>query len=367
MARRDPTAVWIRKRKGKRGITYGLRWIDPNGQNRSEACGTSLAYTRDRKQQIRQELREGLSGRIAEVGIDEFIERLSALMAGKSIETVKKTQGSLRLLKKLCNVTQIAGVGRDVVMDFRAKRLNDDEVKPATVNKDLRQIKSALSYAVDAGMLRSNPLLRWKQLMLREPEKQMRIVERDEFNKLLAECDSNPSLRALLVVAYCQGLRRKELANLRWAAVDLESEVLHVLNVAEDGELTKSRKNRCIPLHPDALAELTALHVETPKIVNSGAVRPKATYVFTWPDGQQYKPDWLTHEFARVVKRAGITHCTLHDLRRSFSTLAQRAGVDKYTVKDLGGWSVVSVVEKHYTGDLLEVHRKAMQQIARTA
>jgi hypothetical protein len=49
------------------------------------------------------------------------------------------------------------------------------------------------------------------------------------------------------------------------------------------------------------------------------------------------------------------------------STLAQRAGVDKYTAKDLGGWSVVSVVEKHYTGDLLEVHRKAMQQIVKTA
>jgi integrase len=75
----------------------------------------------------------------------------------------------------------------------------------------------------------------------------------------------------------------------------------------------------------------------------------------------------LTHEFGRVVKRAGITHYTLHDLRGSFSTLAQRAGVDKYTVKDLGGWSVVSVVEKHYTGDLLEVQRKAMQQIAKTA
>ena len=42
---------------------------------------------------------------------------------------------------------------------------------------------------------------------------------------------------------------------------------------------------------------------------------------------------------ARIVKRAGIAYCTLHDLRRSFSTLAQRAGVDRYTVKDLGGWS----------------------------
>ncbi|MCP4375980.1 MAG: tyrosine-type recombinase/integrase [bacterium] len=300
------------------------------------------------------------------MGIDEFIDRLSALMAGKSSVTVKKTQDSLRLLKKLCNVTLISGIGRDVVMDFRAKRLNEDKVKPATVNKDLRQIKSAMSYAVDAGMLRSNPLLRWKQLMLREPEKELRVVERDEFNKLLEQCE-NPSLRALLVVAYCQGLRRKELANLRWTAVDLKSEVLHVLNIAEDGELTKSRKNRCIPLHPDALTELAALHAEAPKVVQSGAVRPKATYVFTWPDGQPYKPDWLTHEFGRLVKKAGIVHCTLHDLRRSFSTLAQRAGVDKYTVKDLGGWSVVSVVEKHYTGDLLEAHRKAMQRIARTA
>jgi len=75
----------------------------------------------------------------------------------------------------------------------------------------------------------------------------------------------------------------------------------------------------------------------------------------------------VTHEFARLVKRAGTAHCTPHDLRRSFSTLAQRAGVDKYTVKDLGGWSVVSVVEKHYTGDVSEAHRRAMKRIAERA
>ncbi|MDP6635608.1 MAG: hypothetical protein QGG42_11955 [Phycisphaerae bacterium] len=57
----------------------------------------------------------------------------------------------------------------------------------------------------------------------------------------------------------------------------------------------------------------------------------------------------------------------LAGLRRLSSTLAQRAGVDKYAVKDLGGWSVVSMVEKHYTGDLLDVQRKAMKQIAKTA
>ena len=66
------------------------------------------------------------------------------------------------------------------------------------------------------------------------------------------------------------------------------------------------------------------------------------------------------------LSQKGAPH-SLHDLRRSFSTLAQRAGVDKYTVKDLGDWSVVSVVEKHYTGDVQEVHRRAMDRIAGTA
>jgi len=140
-----------------------------------------------------------------------------------------------------------------------------------------------------------------------------------------------------------------------------------VVNVAEAGEFTKSRKNRAVPMHPDVRAILGQMHEQTPKVIRDGKAVPSATYVFMWPDGKPYKADWVTHEFARLVKKAGIAHCTPHDLRRSFSTIAQRAGVDKYTVKDLGGWSVVSVVEKHYTGDVDEVLRRAMDRIANTA
>ena len=114
-------------------------------------------------------------------------------------------------------------------------------------------------------------------------------------------------------------------------------------------------------------AALMELHEQTPKIIQDGRIVRKPTYVFTWPDGKPFKADWVTREFGRLVARGGIAHCTLHDLRKSFSTLAQRAGVDKYTVKDLGGWSVVSVVEKHYTGDVSEAHRRAMVRIAESA
>ena len=120
-------------------------------------------------------------------------------------------------------------------------------------------------------------------------------------------------------------------------------------------------------MQPDVRAVLEELYQQVPKVVLEGSARPKCPHVFTWPDGGSFKADWATHEFRRLVKKAGSPHCSLDDLRRSFSTIAQRAGVDRNIVKDLGGWSVVSVVEKHYTGDVSETHRQAMKRIAGVA
>ena len=60
------------------------------------------------------------------------------------------------------------------------------------------------------------------------------------------------------------------------------------------------------------------------------------------------------------LRRAGIPYHSLHDLRRSIACLAQRAGIDEAIVKDLGEWSTIGVVEKHYTGEVPEVSRRAM-------
>ena len=366
MVTKSPTSVWIVRRKGKRGTTYRLRWINAKtGKWESLACGRDKALAREQRECIRQELREGMSGKLPQTMIPQFLEQLPSLMAGKSHETVDKTVDSVRLLDELCRVGCLAAIDRPSVMAFRAKRLSDG-LSTATVNKDLRQIRSALSYAVDAGLLRENPLLRWRQLMLREPEKVVRVIEEDEFGRIVQACNI-PGFAAMLRAGYRQGMRRKELCNLRWTAVDLQTRDLHVVNVPEAGEFTKSRKNRTVPMDSRVHQLLAEMWATVPKIVEAGEARPQLPYVFTWPDGTPFKPDWATHAFSRLVKKAKVKHCTLHDLRRSFSTIAQRAGVDKYTVKDLGGWSVVSVVERHYTGDVSGVHRKAMDRIAGVA
>ena len=92
---------------------------------------------------------------------------------------------------------------------------------------------------------------------------------------------------------------------------------------------------------------------------------PESLYAFAWPDGKPFKANWVTHWFEGLVKAAKIADCSIHDLRRSFSTLGQRAGVDRHIIKDLGGWSSVTVVEKHYSGDISPVYREAMDRIAK--
>ncbi len=361
--RRSPTAVWIVSFRGKRGVSYRIRWIDPlSGKTKSEACGRDKALARQNRDAKKAELREGLSGRLPDRSLSDLQDALEAFMVGKSHHTIRKTRRSLQELVALCGNRRLEHVNRAMIMDFRAERLTAG-VAAATANKDLRQIKSALSYAVDAGWLRSNPLWRWKGLQLREPEKRIRVIEPEEFQRLLDACP-DPTFRVLLIVGYYQGLRRTELVNLRWAAIDFAAGVLHVENVVEAGELTKSRKNRVLPMRAIVKQELKALCDDVPKVLEAGGHRPKYPHCFTWESGEPYLADWATHEFSRIVKRAGIPHCTLHDCRRSFSTLAQRAGVDRAIVKDLGGWSTLRVVENHYSGEVPEVLERAMEQIA---
>ncbi len=369
MRARYPTSVWIAKRKrAGGGYTYRIRWKDRSGRWQSEACGDDRKYAKVRQAQKCEELRNGALDIIPHTSLSVLIEKLPTFMAGKARDTIKKTQRSLQYLDELCGPLALSDINRAAIIEYRAKRLSAGRA-PATVAKDLREIKSALSYAVDAGLLKANPLLRFKNLFPKEPERKIRVVEPAEYAALLAACRL-PEFRALVTVAYRQGLRRNEMANLRWLGphgepmVDFEAGVLHVINRADKGELTKSRKNRSIPLHPEASEALRVLWEQTPKRVEAGRQVPKFEHVFTTLEGRRLHHSLISQEFQRTMKRAGIARATIHDLRRSFSTRAQRLGVDIETVTALGGWSNTEVVKKHYTGNVDEALHAAMKRIA---
>ncbi len=275
--------------------------------------------------------------------LSTLAKRLPDFMSGRAESTIRKTRASvLGLLERLGNV-ELAKLNRGHLMTHRAGLL--ERLAPATVNKELRQIKSALTYAVDAGWIATNPAWRWRGMLTTEPQREIRVVEPNEFEQLLAA--AGVELGAYLALCYWQGLRRSEACNMRWAQIRFQPNVVVVLNLPGAGELTKSRKNRTVPLRRSARTALWRLRQS--KLALDHSIDG---HVFTRPAGQPWNPDTVGARFANLVKRLGIAKCGLHDLRRSFSTLLQRRGVDVGTVMLLGGWSSVDVVRRHYTGDL---------------
>ena len=60
-------------------------------------------------------------------------------------------------------------------------------------------------------------------------------------------------------------------------------------------------------------------------------------YVFKWPDGRPFEPDYVTHHFAKVLARNGLEHIRFHELRHTFATMALQNGVDVKTVSSMLG------------------------------
>lgn len=95
---------------------------------------------------------------------------------------------------------------------------------------------------------------------MREPEKEIRALSREEFRKLVDVC-TDVRLKAFVLLAGTMGLRRGEVLNMRWQDVDFLNDTVHVVN--HDGWTTKSKRNRSLPMTPsvrDALLEVDRLY-----------------------------------------------------------------------------------------------------------
>ena len=85
----------------------------------------------------------------------------------------------------------------------------------------------------------------------------------------------------------------------------------------------------------------------TPATVNrhlAGLPR-NGVYIFAEEDGET--PWDFTHTFATAAKKAGIPGLHLHDLRHTFASRRAMAGVDLLTIKELGGWKTLAMVERY--------------------
>lgn len=138
---------------------------------------------------------------------------------------------------------------------------------------------------------------------------------------------SNPAFGTYLRLAASTGARRSQLLALRWKDIDLPRGRISFTRALVEGPHgpvlapTKTRRAYQVSLDTETAAML-ADHARR-------SAEDGDSFVFSHePSGTRpWKPNWVTSEFVRLRRDAGIPHCRLHDLRHFMATEMLAAGV----------------------------------------
>lgn len=139
------------------------------------------------------------------------------------------------------------------------------------------------------------------------------------------------------------GLRRGELLALKWRNVDLDMASLSVVQtlhrLSGKGYIMKQpkspRSRRSVSLSP-SLALLLREHKKKQEMERLllGKSLVEDDFVFSHPDGSPLDPDTVTHAFAKIIRRAGLPHIRLHDLRHTHATLMLKGNIHPKIVQE---------------------------------
>ena len=250
----------------------------------------------------------------------------------------------------------LAAITRKRCEDYVQMRSNDHyvhgktrkAVKPATVNRELFCLKKIFVKAIDYGKLEVSPAVHIKPLP--EVPDKARVLLDDEVVRLL---DAMPDhLRALVATVVYAGLRRSEVFRLRWEDVNLKEGSIQV--VSRPTGPTKNRRSRIVAMPPDLRRYLE----QHPRRLGVKLVFPNRSKA----GNPYYKIDKQLDEAAVL---AGISEgkVRLHQLRHTYCTRAQLAGIDAATVQQWMGHKSIHTTQG-YTSVPLEHQRFSASKLS---
>ena len=150
-------------------------------------------------------------------------------------------------------------------------------------------------------------------------------------------------LLPLVKITALYGLRRSELLGLQWDSIDFDRKTMtirhtvsKVTEVVAKDKTKNASSRRSFPLTAEAEAIFhRAKELEQQNRAAFGREYQENSYIFKWPDGHPYSPDYISHHFAKVLKKQGLPHIRFHELRHSCASLLIDMG---FTLKDVQEW-----------------------------
>ena len=86
--------------------------------------------------------------------------------------------------------------------------------------------------------------------------------------------------------------------------------------------------------------------------------------MIVWEDGHSYRPNYISELFTKFLKENGLPKIVLHELRHTFASISNEAGVQEFNIGKALGHANVGTTKKIYTHLFDQEHTAAVDAVA---
>ena len=336
----------IYKPKGSRIWRWKFRLRPADGKIQDVSLGTSDKQVAEKERgerlQEKEHQRAGLlpsKSRMdgAQRNLSDHLQDFLGDMRrrGKSEKYLANLDFRVDRLIKECGWNTAKNVSAD---SFQGWLRGQAELKDKTANDYLEAARCFFNWLVKLGRVGSNPLLSVEKVKTKDGKAdEVRAFSDDEMIRLLAVAGER---KPVYLMAVHTGLRRSELAALKWDDLHLDALTPFVKVRASTTKNGKAADIRLLGEVAAALAELKGKEAHG--------------------DGLVFKSVPRIERFYRDLKKAGIPlqdtferKAVFHSLRHTFGTNLQRGGVGSRVTMSLMRHSDRRLTDKIYTDENL--------------
>ncbi|WP_406817392.1 tyrosine-type recombinase/integrase [Mycobacterium sp. M23085] len=231
------------------------------------------------------------------------------------------------------------------------------------VNKVIATIAQVLDDAQRQGLVARNVAEHVDRV--NRPHKVVETYTEAEVQKLLGVISDDRLAHAWELAL--SGMRRGEIAGLRWADVDLDAKTLAIVNnrvsaggVTVENDPKSATSRRTLPLPERLVTVLKAAKTrQARERLALGASYRSGAYVVSNEAGDPYSPAVLSRYWRETVEAAGLRHIKLHAARHTCATLMHLQGVPVAVIAAWIGHKDASLTMKLYAHSQAEALKAA--------
>ena len=235
--------------------------------------------------------------------------------------TVERYKLAIRYLEELKHFNSLHEITPSILQHLKETQIREGK-GVAGINRNVKAIKAMMHLAEKWDLV---PSQKWGNVeKIKEKEGRVDFYSEEEIKTILALL---PRWRVVTLLGARAGLRRSEMAFLRWEDVDFKNKQIYV-------RAYKTDKFRYVPLSKQLMEALldAKKRAKTPFVVNV--------------QGKSSRSDrcYISSAYNAALRKRHIRG-TCHTLRHTFGSHLTQKSVDLYWVKKLMGHSSIKTTE----------------------